>query len=311
MILKHKIMFRFLFLLCLIGNGVVGFQGIRIPSVASVSNSISLSTTSIPASLSKCSRNSLISHHLSIGPRRFTIGRLSSESSYSYADVSPTEKASFLWKRQQITQAQRFICQICLESWWISPMILAFVPIYCALFKGTCASMPSWWPVVNMNHIRQTAHAAIVIGGFLMSNIAYFLSGTLLIRRFQPRDGVNVVHASPMSHSTRFTMLGVWILLAGAVSTIFHSVQALGSYVIAESLCYVDHGIAISACLYYFKTCGFPSKKVWALGIAGLLALIFTHPFYALFHSLWHFLSAAAATFWAIESHDRLYNTNK
>jgi hypothetical protein len=102
-------------------------------------------------------------------------------------------------------------------------------------------------------------------------------------------------------------MLGVWILLAGAVSTIFHSVQALGSYVIAESLCYVDHGVAISAFLYYFKTCGFPSKKVWALGIAGLLALVFTHPFYAVLHSLWHFLSAAAATLWAIESHDRLH----
>ena len=100
-------------------------------------------------------------------------------------------------------------------------------------------------------------------------------------------------------------MLGLWILTAGLISTVFHSVQALGSYSVAESLCYIDHGVAISASFYFLDTCGLPSKRVLALGLAGLAALAFTYPSYAFLHSSWHFLSAAAATKWAIEGHAR------
>lgn len=153
-----------------------------------------------------------------------------------------------------------------------------------------------------MDYIRQSRDASLVIGGFLLSNVAYFISGTLLLNRFPFRAmEKGMVRVQP----TKFTMLGIWILLAGAVSTIFHSVQALGSYAIAESLCYIDHGVAISACFYYFKTCGLPSKKVWTLGMAGLAALVCTEPGYAILHSTWHFLSATAATKWAIEGYDR------
>ena len=61
------------------------------------------------------------------------------------------------------------------------------------------------------------------------------------------------------------------MIAAGLVSVIFHSFQAFGSYSLAEGLCYVDHGFAISSTLYFFNICGRPSKKVMALGLAGFL----------------------------------------
>ena len=94
------------------------------------------------------------------------------------------------------------------------------------------------------------------------------------------------------------------MLSSGLISTVFHTEQALGSYALANSLCYIDHAIAGTATFYFFHTCGLPSKRVWALGVAGLACLAIPHPAYAWLHSSWHFLSAGAATLWALESFD-------
>ena len=195
---------------------------------------------------------------------------------------STTRQASLdLWKR----------------SWWAMPMFLALVPPYSVLATQTFASMPDWWQVVKMDHIAASTNGGAVIAGFLLSNMAYFLSGSYLVKRFPPiRKGIKIL-------PTRYTMLGIWVLLAGLVSTIFHSVQALGPYTVAEGLCYIDHGIAISSTFYFWETCGRPSRRVWAFGLAGFVALVLTHPGYAFLHSSWHFLSAAAATIWGLEGY--------
>ena len=182
-------------------------------------------------------------------------------------------------------------------------MLLAIIPVYCAVFQGTCVSMPAWWPMVKMDMIRQSNAAAFVITGFLLSNIAYFVSGCFLLKKFPLKTmEKGLIRLQP----TKFSYLGLWILTAGLVSTIFHSVQALGSPALAESLCYLDHGIAISAGGYFLNTCGFPSKKVLTLGIAALATLVITDPCYTVLHSTWHFLSAAVATTWAVEGYSRM-----
>ena len=111
-----------------------------------------------------------------------------------------------------------------------------------------------------------------------------------------------LVHNNPLGRialSQQF-FLGAWVLLAGLVSTIFHSVQTLGDYAIAEGWCYLDHGVAISAILYFFRICGRPNKIVWTLGGTGLVALSIPNG-YAWLHSVWHVLSAAAAVVWGLQ----------
>ena len=71
------------------------------------------------------------------------------------------------------------------QYWWLSPMVLATIPIYHALFHGVCVAMPSWWSVVELHHVAASSNAPLVIGHFLGSNIAYFLSGSyLMLKRF-------------------------------------------------------------------------------------------------------------------------------
>eukprot|EP00536_Pseudo-nitzschia_multiseries_P002124 jgi/Psemu1/182812/e_gw1.28.166.1 len=188
--------------------------------------------------------------------------------------------------------------------WWSFPMILALIPPYCVLCKGTYASMPDWWSVVRMDHIASGNNANLVIGSFLGSNIAYAISGVYLLLKF------GLSHRSQGGifefRSTRFSMLGIWIIVAGLVSTIFHSVQALGSYALAESLCYLDHAVAGSATFYFLDTCGIPSKATSIIGAVAMMALVISTPGYAWFHSSWHYLSAAAATRWAIDGYARI-----
>ena len=207
--------------------------------------------------------------------------------------------------RDQTVLWQTTMMKFLRQTWWLCPMLLALVPFYSALFLGKCASMPEWWQVVKMDTIRQSNDAALIIGGFLVSNIAYFASGAFLLTRFPVRSIKKRESRFPRLKPTSFSMLGIWILLAGTVSTIFHSVQALGSHAISESLCYVDHAVAISAAFYFLKRCGFPSRRVLAIGIASLATLVYWHPAYAAIHSLWHFLSAATATQWALEGYQR------
>ena len=181
------------------------------------------------------------------------------------------------------------------------PMVLAIVPPYCAITKGTCAAMPEWWSVVNMEHIARAENSHWIIGPFLASNISYFVSGAYLMNRF--RLFRNAPTGSMQIKPNRFAMLGVWVSLAGLISTIFHSVQALGPHALAESLCYFDHAVALSAILYFVDTCGLPSKSVSFIGALAIATLVITTPGYAWLHSTWHYLSAVAATRWALEGY--------
>jgi hypothetical protein len=199
------------------------------------------------------------------------------------------------------------------NKWYMFPMMLAFVPFYCAIFQGKYAAMPEWWNVVNMDCIIASDHGRWIIGHFLGSNLSYMFSGLYLLNKFRfirtskKSQGSSSTGISTLKiRRTKFSMLGAWICLAGIVSTIFHSVQALGSYALAQSLCYVDHAVAFSAFAYYLHTCGFPSKKVSAIGIVALATLCITDPGYSFLHALWHYLSAAAATRWALEGYVRL-----
>jgi len=164
--------------------------------------------------------------------------------------------------------------------------------------------MPHWWSVVRMDHIASASHANLIIGSFLGSNIAYAISGIYLLKKFWLSEQSQ--GSDKECRRSRFSMLGFWILVAGVISTVFHSVQALGSYALAESLCYLDHAVAGSATFYFIDTCGIPSKATAYIGAFAMLALVISTPGYAWFHSSWHYLSAMAATRWAIDGYARI-----
>ncbi|CAB9507562.1 expressed unknown protein [Seminavis robusta] len=219
--------------------------------------------------------------------------------------------------------------------YWVLPSFLALVPLYTTFVLGIGdAAMPHWWPVTKMDYILKSPDAALVIGHFLASNIAYFLCGGYLVKKFpfvkpeqQETSKTTTINESVGRASsvlaatttavvgfkdrlltmklipTQQTWLGLLLLSAGVISTIFHTEQALGSYALSNSLCYLDHAVAGTATFYFFHTCGKPSPRVWALGVTGLAFLSIPLPGYAWLHSAWHYLSAAAATLWALESH--------
>jgi hypothetical protein len=195
------------------------------------------------------------------------------------------------------------------KYWWLSPMVLAIIPVYHAVVNGVCVAMPEWWSVVEMHHIAASDSAPWVIGHFLGSNISYFMSGCFLMLKRFPLLRWRTKGRGIKIRVTKFSLLGAWICLAGLVSTIFHSVQALGSYPLAQSLCYVDHAVAFSSFCYFLDTCGFPSKRVLSIGSASLVTLAVTSPGYTFLHSTWHYLSAATATLWALEGYGRLFDS--
>ena len=101
--------------------------------------------------------------------------------------------------------------------------------------------------------------------------------------------------------------LGYWVLAAGIMSTIFHTVQACGNYRIAEALCYLDHGIAGTAICHFYNRCGTPSLRTILCGIIAFITLAFPitsiHlPSYTTLHSLWHTLAAVTAVLWAYDA---------
>jgi hypothetical protein len=109
-------------------------------------------------------------------------------------------------------------------------------------------------------------------------------------------------------HYHHVRKLGLWVLLAGSVSTLYHTVQSLGEYNVAEALCYIDHGIAGTALLYFWRRCGTPSITTVTLGMIGL-ALLACPWYYTLSHSLWHFVSAAVTVCWVQDGMQRQRNT--
>lgn len=200
------------------------------------------------------------------------------------------------------------VCSVVKQSWWCLPMFLALIPIYSAVVHQTSTATPSWWKLENIDSIFNSPYANLLVAAFLLSNIAYFISGIYLLNKF-PRIGE--VEEEENSKSVSYPALGSIILTAGGVSTIFHAVQSLGSYAIAESLCYIDHAVAISSCFYFYRKCGAPSGKTLAVGLSGVTMLFITGPGYAFLHSAWHFFSAAAAVFWArdgLERRNSLHN---
>jgi len=181
------------------------------------------------------------------------------------------------------------------RCWWCLPMLLAFVPVYSSLVLGTVASMPKWWPLTRMDHILNSPYAKLIIGFFLGSNISYFISGSYLLLR----ETGTLAHAKLPKTLQGYPLLGVLVLTAGFVSTCFHTVQALGSFKLAEMLCYIDHAVAISAIFYFWHRCGKPSRTTTILSAVGFGTLVVAGPHYAFLHSAWHFLSATAAVVWA------------
>lgn len=144
-------------------------------------------------------------------------------------------------------------------------------------------------------HIAAATTAAIV-GGYLLSNVAYFMAGSWLLRDDDSRA------------------FGFWLLAVGFVSTLFHTVQAVGCVILAEALCFVDHGLALTVVAYYWEHCGRPSSRATlGLGATALTALAWpashnsglTGVFrYVTLHSLWHALSAGAAVAWVRQRND-------
>jgi hypothetical protein len=115
------------------------------------------------------------------------------------------------------------------RGWWCLPMLLAVVPLYSSFVLGTPASMPSWWPLTRMDHILKSPYAKLIIGIFLGSNISYFVSGSYLLLR----ETGALKHATLPKTLKGYPLLGVLVLAAGSVSTVFHSVQALGCFQLA------------------------------------------------------------------------------
>jgi len=219
------------------------------------------------------------------------------------------------------------------SAWWALPLLLCAVPLYTLAAWQTLPTTPSWWKLVSVDHLWKSPDGPFVVAMFMLSNISYFMAGLYLLRKFpfvkssttESETGDNGISSgattiksagrlaslsllkpsmSSMTAGTpsRYTWLGIWTLLAGAVSTIFHAVQTYGEYSVAEGWCYLDHGIAISAILYFFRTCGMPGKSALALGAAGLVALSLPlKPGYAWLHSTWHLLSAGSAVLWALQ----------
>lgn len=175
------------------------------------------------------------------------------------------------------------------EIWWLSPILLCFVPLISQLFFSTLPATPEVWKLVNLPALCQ--NNAYFVAGFLASNISYLASAGLLgaSRRFRP---------------------AAWVLAAGLVSSAFHTVQTFGTYSLAEAWCYLDHGVAITAILYFWRTFGLPNSKLfWGTAAAGLLTLVAptgnNGKIYTVMHSAWHVFSASAAVIWALEHRPR------
>lgn len=206
------------------------------------------------------------------------------------AYVMMTSMSSYHTTKAVTTSAIDVTRSFVQKFWWTFPLALCLAPAFFQTVLRQTITTPHFWKMVNMEYILHCPDAAFVISCFLGSNIAYFLAGGFLLHRFPARS------LQPG--------LGWWILSSGLISTIFHTVQAIGDHALAEGLCYVDHGIAGAAVLYYWNVCGFPpsSKRFWALALLGLAALSCPiKPGYAWLHSTWHFLSAGAAIVWAME----------
>jgi len=167
-------------------------------------------------------------------------------------------------------------------SWWCFPLILTLIPPYCFLVLDKAPRMPDWWPVLFCFDDMHPVYIAL----FLLSNVAYYISSVVLLRdRRHPQ------------------LLALFTFLAALASTFYHLFQSMGMRIVAETLSYIDHGVAIAAGMYFLHKCGLPRLGTTILGFSGLSFLAFYGDFYAPLHSIWHVCSAGAIVSWA---NDRL-----
>jgi hypothetical protein len=204
--------------------------------------------------------------------------------------------------------------------WWSLPLALCLVPLYASFVGHSPPSTPSWWKLVNLESFwlespADTLSTHSLMSAFLWSNVSYLLAGLYLLRRYpmlKARDSAVLCSSrasllSPFAPllskyvPSRGTWLALWLLLSGFVSTLFHAVQAYGDYAIAEGWCYLDHGVAISATMYYLQYCKAPQRLTLVVGGLGVALLALPLPGYLFLHSTWHLLSAAAAALWATQ----------
>jgi hypothetical protein len=198
---------------------------------------------------------------------------------------------------ETISLVKQTVCEI----WWLLPILLCFVPVISQLCFSTLPATPDVWKLVNLPALRH--NNAFFVAGFLTSNISYLASAAALVWSGR------VTPTASWVWSHRFAP-AAWILAAGLVSSAFHSVQTFGTYSVAEAWCYLDHGVAITALLYFWRTFGLPSSRLfWGTALAGLLALIAptanNGKVYTVLHSTWHVLSAMAAALWALDHRPR------
>jgi len=143
------------------------------------------------------------------------------------------------------------------QSWWTFPMLIILFPILSA-FNGTYAKMPSWWSFVHIDHLRNNKIGQLICTAFLLSNAFYFVSGLYLLNKVKLRNlsfnaKTSIGSSKDASaYKARYPMLGWLVLCSGMISLLYHTFQALGPLPVAESLCFIDHGLAISSFFLFF-----------------------------------------------------------
>jgi len=223
--------------------------------------------------------------------------------------TTAAQRTDAIWQ-QITTSATTFVS----EFWWTWPLLLCVLPAS-ALWQQPITT-PFFWKMIRLEYILQSPDALPVVSFFLLSNIAYGWAAAHVLQQLPPRrqrhaltklqerqeapQKIRQMLKVPSPPICRYSALGWWILTAGVVSTVFHSVQALGPNLWAEALCYLDHGIAGAAVMYFWHMCG-PPQGLYTLTLAaaGMTCLAFPFPpGYVWLHAVWHVLSAATAVLW-------------
>jgi uncharacterized membrane protein (DUF485 family) len=200
------------------------------------------------------------------------------------------------------------------KFWWCIPMIILIAyPVYSLLVASEFPKMPSWWAIKDVTHLQQMP---FLCSGFLGSNVSYFISGFYMLGKMPIAAFGNLASSSKQLYKTRvdfsarqiaryYPTLGIMMIASGLISLVYHAFQSLGHLGVAETLCFVDHGIAFSSFCYFVKTCGLPSIRTLAIGIPSMALLLFPGDSYPLIHSLWHATSASATVSWALDGLQR------
>jgi hypothetical protein len=240
----------------------------------------------------------------------WTIGKWSSALPSPAVDVSVLLATAQSLAQTTIELMQDVAVTSVRQFWYLVPSGLCFVPLYTWAAWQALPVTPAVWKLVNMDFVWRTGAGAMsVVTAFLASNACYFLAAAYLLQKggVLPVPSFLMAASDTKPATTIAPSLGWWVLSAGCMSTLFHTVQAVGDYRIAEALCYLDHGVAGTAVLFYLYTCGRPSGRALLCGGAGLITLAFPAaawcpPAYTWLHALWHALSALAAVWWACDA---------